>query len=233
MPAAVRCRLVDAVGSGQLNEERLVPLFFGRSSRHGIISADADRDTNTHNASRSITRRRGSETGHPDQGGHGLASQAVLRLTPADSAAFSTLRVLTSAPKNGSRQPLESGLDTGNSPRVVIQICTMPRVRSRGGGGRKQGVPAGRPRSCSQAVLRLMPADSAAFSTLRVFASAPKNGSRRPLEGGFDTANSPRVVIQICIVLARAREAAAVGSSRKQGFRATGAAVFPARPCRV
>ena len=89
----------------------------------------------------------------------------------------------------------------------------------------------GRPPSCSQAVLRLMPANSAAFSLLRVFASAPENGSRQPLEGGFYTGNSPRVAIQICIVLARAREAEAVGSCRKRGFRATGPQSF--QPVRV
>ena len=153
---------------------------------------------------------------------------------PADSAAFPALRVCASAPRNGTRQPLESGFDAGNSPRVVIQICTMYAqclAFDHEAEGSETGRPVqGSPGLARQAVLRLMPADSAAFPALRVLASASRNGSRQPLEGRFRTGNSQRVVIQICIVLARAREAEVVGSSRKQGFRVTGPQSFQPGP---
>ena len=77
------------------------------------------------NASSSITRRRESETGRSGQGSPGLASQAVLRLMSTNSAAFSTLRVLTNASKNLPRQPLECRFGTGNSLRIGVQKWTM------------------------------------------------------------------------------------------------------------
>ena len=151
-----------------------------------------------HNASRSVTRRRESETGRSGQGSPGLASQAVLRQMSTNSAAFSTFRVLASASRNGSRQPPECRFGTGNSLRIGVQKWTM-LARARGAEGVESGCPYhGSPGLASQAVLRLMPADSAAFSALRVCASAPRYGTRQPLKSGFDTGDSPRVVIQIC-----------------------------------
>ena len=109
-----------------------------------------------HHASRSITRRRESETGRPVQGRPHLSSQAVLCLMPANSAAFSALRVFASALKNGSRQPLKCRFRTGNSLRVVIQICTMlARAREAEEVGSWASGPRARSLS-SQSVSRLM-----------------------------------------------------------------------------